>query len=174
MKRLFALAICAASLTACMGRTPVPVATTEGYDEHLSCDQVRAEIDSNNMKANQLDNENRSAHNGNVATAVVGTIFFWPAYFALDTGTAERDEMTALRARNAHLSSLVTNRVCDRVGDAYASEGSQWGQPVPWSQWSANALATEPQHACKMPNGATLAMTDKNCAKAGGNIYIPN
>ena len=170
MKRTLALALCAMSLAACMGRQPVPVQTTEGYDEHLSCDQVRAEIDANTVKANQLVSENDSEHNGNVAIAVVSTAIFWPGYFMLDTGHAEHDEEAALRARNAHLTSLITNRVCDRVGDAYASEDYQYQSRLQtWNQW-ANV---EPQRVCKMPNGATVALTTANCVKAGGNIVVP-
>jgi hypothetical protein len=43
----------------------------------------------------------------------------------------------------------VTNRVCDKVGDAYASESGDWSpRPVTGNQWAH----VEPHRACRMPN----------------------
>jgi hypothetical protein len=56
------------------------------------------------------------------------------------------------------------------LGDAYASKDYQCqSRPQTRNQWANVEL----QRACKMPNDATVALTEANCAKAGGNIVIP-
>jgi len=101
-------------LGACAGRSAQPVAMMQPYDDGLSCEQVQAEIQSNEAKARQLTDENNSAHNANIAVGAVGVLLFWPALFALDLSDAERVEIQALHDRNMHLASL--QRDCSNVG----------------------------------------------------------
>jgi hypothetical protein len=64
----------------------------------------------------------------------------------------------------------VTNRVCDKLGDAYASESGDCSPgPSLGNQWAH----AEPQRACRMPNSYVVVLTEANCAKAGGDIIVP-
>lgn len=106
-------------LTACAGRDAKPVAVMNAYDRDLSCEQIQAEIQSNEAKARQLVDEDNSAHNANIAIGAVGVLLFWPALFALDLSDAERVEIDALHARNMHLANLA--RDCSTVASAGGS-----------------------------------------------------
>ncbi len=150
MKRLFFVALCTA-LSACAGRTGHPVATTESYDGSLSCEQLKAEIAGNETKAQKLYAENSSAHDSNIAIGVVGAVLFWPALFAIDTGTAEKDEMHALHDRNAHLQSLVDSKCTT---------------PAPTSA----ASAVEGPRPCKLLNGRVISRTEGFCKQIGGTL----
>lgn len=152
MKRLYLVALCVA-LSGCAGRTGHPVAITETYDSGLSCDQIKAEIASNETKAKQLYAENSSAHDSNVALGVVGVVLFWPALFAIDSGTAEKDEMKALYDRNAHLQTLVDSK-CTTPGTTTA--------PV--------SASSETVTSCKLLNGRVIARTESECKRIGGAL----
>src|SRR5262245_32114368 len=118
MKNL-AVAICIGMLLAgCAGRRAQPVAVMQSYDEKLSCDQLKAEIQTNETKALQLTGENESAHSNNVALGVVGAILFWPALFAIDTGDAEKVEIQALHDRISISKPSIPNRIAQRAEPA--------------------------------------------------------
>lgn len=103
-------------LTACAGRDAKPVAVMNAYDRDLSCEQIQAEIQSNETKARQLVDEQSSSRNANIAVGAVGVLLFWPALFALDLSDAERVEINALHQRNMHLANLA--RDCSAVASA--------------------------------------------------------
>jgi len=113
VKNLVAV-MCMLALGACAGRSAQPVSMMQPYDNSLSCEQIQAEIQSNESKARQLTDENNSAHNANIAVGAVGLFLFWPALFALDLSDSERVEIQALHDRNMHLASL--QRDCSGAG----------------------------------------------------------
>jgi len=106
-------------LAACAGRDAKPVAVMNAYDNDLSCEQIQAEIQSNETKARQLVDEQSSSRNANIAVGAVGVLLFWPALFALDLSDAERVEIDALHQRNMHLANLA--RDCSTVASAGGS-----------------------------------------------------
>jgi hypothetical protein len=174
MKRLYLVVVCAA-LSACAGRTGHPVAITESYDSNLSCDQIKAEIASNETKARQLYAENSSAHDSNVAMGVVGAVLFWPALFAIDAGTAEKDEMQALHDRNAHLQTMIDNKSCATPGTTtVAAPASPSTETVATTsatipiQIPEVPSAAEASKACKLLNGRVIARTESQCKQIGG------
>lgn len=99
-------------LGGCAGRTAAPIAITQVGDDVLSCNQLQAEIARNRAQAETLMAQNKKAGDANVAIGVVGAILFWPALFALDTGTAEKDEAKALGDRNTVLTAQLARRNC--------------------------------------------------------------
>lgn len=103
---------CVLTISACAGRDAAPVSVVQTYDRDLSCDQVAAEIASNETKIDQLQNEHDEAHDRNVGIGIVGGLLFWPALFALDTGDAEKIEIGALRDRNSHLARFQFDQDC--------------------------------------------------------------
>ena len=100
-------------VTACAGRDANPVQIHQSYDKDLSCEQLEAEILSNEQKALALIEDDENAHDANIAIGVVGGLLFWPALFALDTGDAELTEMRALRDRNERLLVVAEGKGCD-------------------------------------------------------------
>ncbi len=104
--------IAALGLASCAGRSANPVAVVQPYDGQLSCVQLMAETQTNEIRVQGLVGEKDSANDGNVAIGIVGGLLFWPALFALDLSDAEKVEMEALRARNTHLAGVMTRKGC--------------------------------------------------------------
>ena len=90
-------AIAAATLGACMGRPPQPVAVIQPQDQMMDCIAIYAEIKGNNAKIQQLAKDNGWKVAQNVAAGVAG--FVVPVlWFGMDfQGTADK-EAAALRA----------------------------------------------------------------------------
>lgn len=97
------------ALSACAGRDPVPVASVQPQDVYADCTMIRAEIEANNAKAQQLADEKGLKVAQNVAAGVVG-IVIWPVWFAMDSKGAASTEATALQARQQYLTTLATER----------------------------------------------------------------
>ena len=120
-KAIFLSIATALAVSGCGGRAAVPVQTTQIGDHVLSCVQLQAELSKNEQQARTLLEQHKKASDGNVAIGVVGGILFWPALFALDTGTAEKDEARALESRNSHLTSILAQKNC--ASEASAQSG---------------------------------------------------
>jgi len=114
---LHALAV-SVIVTGCAGRTSVPIGTTQLGDQELSCSQLQAETLRNEQQAQALYEQHKKAGDANIAIGTVGVVLFWPALFALDTGTAEKDEARALEARNAHLRYVSQQKNCGTAASA--------------------------------------------------------
>jgi len=168
------LLLCVA-LLGCAGRKAEPVAVMEPYDDKLACEQIQAEISSNETQALQLSSQNESAHSNNVAIGVVGAILFWPALFALDTGDAEKVEMQALHDRNTHLDTVYAQKGCSATKSATAPAAVPATAPAtPVANASGSSLspqvwaATVPQKACKLGDGKIVVKSEDDCRGAGG------
>ena len=133
-------------LGACAGRSAAPVPTMTAYDNNLSCEQIQAEIQSNEAKARQLIDEDNSNRNANIAIGTVGVLLFWPALFALDLSDAERVEANALHERNTHLASLY--RDCSGVG---STGGIQSARAIRHGAYDGKWAAESPEEACGLP-----------------------
>ena len=130
MNKLAVLGFCALAVAGCAGREAHPVAIMQDYDKELTCNQIRAEIKSNEQKAQQLAGEGESARTANVVVGTVGVLLFWPALFALNLSDAERQEMTALSERNTHLTTMADMHGCNNPAPPPAQQASA-PQPVP-------------------------------------------
>lgn len=96
-------------LGACAGRPPAPVATVQSLDDTMSCDAIRAEINSNTQRMAELGSEAGAKVAQNVAAGVAGAFFILPLFLMDFQGAAGIDER-ALRSRNDYLASLARTR----------------------------------------------------------------
>src|SRR3977135_1453546 len=102
-------ATCTLILGACAGRDPQPIATVQVQDTAASCLQIRAEIEANNAKVQQLANEQGWKVSQNVGAGVVGLVL-WPVWFGMDFKDAAGKEAAALQARQQYLTTIATER----------------------------------------------------------------
>ena len=70
---------------------------------------VRAEIDGNNQKAQELANEQGMKVAQNVAAGVVGLVI-WPVWFGMDFKGAAGQDAANLQARQEYLTQLAVQR----------------------------------------------------------------
>ena len=105
------LAVIAAGLTlaACAGRDAQPIASVQAQDVYSDCTMIRAEIEANNAKTQQLADESGAKVAQNVAAGVVGLVI-WPVWFGMDFKGAAGQEAAALQARQQYLTTLATQR----------------------------------------------------------------
>src|SRR3981189_3333814 len=68
-------------LCGCAGRDPQPIATVQLTDANASCAQITGEIQANNIRVQQLADEQGMKVGQNVAAGVAGLIV-WPLFFA--------------------------------------------------------------------------------------------
>lgn len=101
----------ALALSACAGRPPAPVAIVQPIDRSLDCQQIAAEVASNDAKLVELGKESGRKVGQNVAAGVVGLII-WPAWFLMDFQDAAGKDTAALQARQSYLATLAADRRC--------------------------------------------------------------
>jgi hypothetical protein len=97
------------ALCGCAGRDPQPIATVQMTDTNASCAQVTGEIQANNIRVQQLADEQGLKVGQNVAAGVAGLVI-WPLWFAMDFKGAADKEVAALQARQQYLTTLATER----------------------------------------------------------------
>jgi hypothetical protein len=97
------------ALCGCAGRDPQPIATVQMTDTNASCAQITAEIQANNVRVQQLADEQGLKVGQNVAAGVAGLVI-WPLWFAMDFKGAADKEVAALQARQQYLTILATER----------------------------------------------------------------
>jgi hypothetical protein len=97
------------ALSACAGRDPQPIVTVQLQDAYSDCTMIRAEIEANNQKTQQLANEQGWKVAQNVGAGVVGLVV-WPVWFGMDFKDAAGKEAAALQARQQYLTTLATQR----------------------------------------------------------------
>jgi hypothetical protein len=78
-------------------------------DAYSNCTMIRAEIEANNIRANQLASEQGLKVAQNVAAGVVGLVI-WPVWFGMDFKGAASQDIVALQARQQFLTTLATER----------------------------------------------------------------
>src|SRR5262249_52486349 len=109
MQRAFMVAVLGTGLVGCAGRDPQPMASVQPQDAYSDCTMIRAEIEANNMKTQQLANEQGWKVAQNVGAGVVGLVI-WPVWFGMDFKDAAGKEAAALQARQQYLTTLATQR----------------------------------------------------------------
>src|SRR5215210_1808933 len=93
-------------LGACAGRDPQMIATVQPQDQMSNCTMITAEINANNLKFQELAEEQGLKTGQNVAAGVAGLII-WPLWFAMDFKGAASKDVAALQARQQYLTSLA-------------------------------------------------------------------
>jgi hypothetical protein len=109
MRRGLVVAMLGVALAACAGRDPQPIATVQIQDQNATCAMISAEIQANNIKVQELADEQGLKVAQNVAAGVVGLVI-WPVWFAMDAKGAASKEVAALQARQQYLAILATER----------------------------------------------------------------
>lgn len=141
------VAVCAGALalalSACAGRDPQPIATSQVQDSYASCAQIQAEIQANNTKVQALADEQGLKVAQNVTAGVVGLVI-WPVWFAMDFKGAASKEVTALQARQQYLAILATERCAPAGAPPRRTAGGRHAphpspQPLPVQAYSAPA-----------------------------------
>ena len=82
-----------------------PISTVQQQDVYSDCAMIRAEIDGNNQKAQELANEQGMKVAQNVAAGVVGLVI-WPVWFGMDFKGAAGQDAANLQARQEYLDSV--------------------------------------------------------------------
>ena len=110
-KMRFGVALLSVGLVAgaCAGRPPAPVATVQSMDDMMTCDAIRAEVNSNTQRIAELGTESGAKVAQNVAAGVAGAFLILPLFLMDFQGAAGIDER-ALRSRNDYLASLARSR----------------------------------------------------------------
>jgi len=107
---LFFVLTVAVAVAGCAGRDPEPIPTVQPWDQTSNCDQIRAEIEANNVKIKALADEQGLKVAQNVVTGVGGLFTFGIAWAGMDfKGSASKD-VASLQARQQYLASLATQR----------------------------------------------------------------
>src|SRR5262245_23297128 len=109
MHRALVISMLGIAVAACAGRDPQPIATVQPQDQTASCTQITAEIQANNIKVQELADEQGLKVAQNVAAGVVGLVV-WPVWFAMDAKGAASKEVAALQARQQYLTTLATEK----------------------------------------------------------------
>jgi hypothetical protein len=109
MSRIWLAAATAAALSACAGRDPQLIATVQPQDAYASCTQIYAEIQANNIRVQELADEQGLKVAQNVAAGVAGLVI-WPLWFGMDFKGAASKEVTALQARQQYLTTVATEK----------------------------------------------------------------
>jgi hypothetical protein len=97
------------ALSSCAGRDAQPISTVQQQDAYSDCTMIKAEIDANNQKAQQLANEQGMKVAQNVAAGVVGLVI-WPVWFGMDFKGAAGQDAANLQARQEYLTQLAVQR----------------------------------------------------------------
>ncbi len=109
MRNELVVAMLGVALVGCAGRDPQPIATVQPQDQTASCTQITAEIQANNIKVQELADEQGIKVAQNVAAGVVGLVL-WPVWFGMDFKGAASKDVAALQARQQYLTTLATER----------------------------------------------------------------
>lgn len=101
---LGALAAALLLLAGCGGRVARLTPLTSPLDDQLSCSQLKAEIEVNDLKTRDLAGERKTETTDAAARALLVNPLF------VDLSDSEKREQESLAARNAHLRDLIAAR----------------------------------------------------------------
>lgn len=106
---VYVAAVLAITLGGCAGRDAQPIATVQAQDAVATCAMISAETQANNLKVQELADEQGLKVAQNVAAGVVG-IVVWPVWFAMDFKGAASKDVVALQARQQYLAALAVEK----------------------------------------------------------------
>jgi hypothetical protein len=101
-------------VSACAGREPHPIATTNATDSQFDCAGITREFEANERSIIAISKERSSANAKNMAWGVTGVILFAPAIFLMDPKSPQRVEIEALRNRNHVLTDIARTKGCSQ------------------------------------------------------------
>lgn len=107
---LIGLMVVAALMTACAGRTPMPVASYQYGDEQKSCEELRAEMAGLDKRVQELLPDSQKTGK-NVALGVAGAFFLVPWFF-MDFSDSEKVEIRAYQDRAQALNGIMIRKQC--------------------------------------------------------------
>lgn len=98
--------------------------------QHYECDQVIAETDRVNRRANELHGNLKTKANNDTAQMAVGMVLFWPALLFLEGGDGpDAQEYSRLKGEREALEKIAVEKRCNRVAMTEPSAASnQQGQ----------------------------------------------
>jgi hypothetical protein len=102
------------AVSACAGREPHPIATTNATDSQFDCAGITREFEANERSVIAINKEKSGADAKNIAFGVTGVVLFWPAFFLMDPKSPERVEIEALRNRNHVLTDIARTKGCSQ------------------------------------------------------------
>ena len=111
MKKIIAILVLGATLTACAGRGAIPVAQMQPGDNRKSCEALRHDVEAAQADISRLTPQTDKTGK-NVAIGVVG-LFIPIVWLFMDLSDAERQEIAALQNRNNRLTSIAVDKKCD-------------------------------------------------------------
>ena len=111
MKSVICLAVCAALLTACGGRTPHPISAIELGDSKLTCRQIQVEIREQEQASRQLETDKVRIQRTNILLGILGWFFLFP-WFLIDSANAEKVEIDAVQKRITNLKQYANEKDC--------------------------------------------------------------
>ena len=112
------------TITGCAGRDAAQIASVQPQDAYSNCTMIRAEIEANNVRANQLASEQGLKVAQNVAAGVVG-IVIWPVWFGMDFKGAASQDIANLQARQQYLTTLATERCRQEAAPVVATKATR-------------------------------------------------
>jgi hypothetical protein len=111
MRQFIVGLVLVATLGACAGRPPQPIALIQPMDRQMDCLAIAAEAQANNVKVQDLASEKGGKVAQNVAAGVAG-LFIWPLWFAMDFQGSASKEASALQSRQQYLTTMAEQRRC--------------------------------------------------------------
>lgn len=121
MYKFIGLVISIMIVTGCAGRDPHPVPQYQPGDDYVSCQQIKMQINDNNMKIYRLMPKTHKTGK-NVALGVTGYFLVVPLFF-MDFSDAEKVEIQSYEQRNNWLEALAMKKHCKGVPAAVKFEG---------------------------------------------------
>lgn len=121
VRQFAAIAVCAL-LAACVDRPANTVQAEQSFDGAMTCRQIAAEYAANNQMLERLARDSRNRDDQN-ALAVGGVLLAGPLMLtAIDSGEAERAEVTSYETRNGRLLSLAEGKGCPPLPPPFVPE----------------------------------------------------
>ena len=110
-KTIIHLSLLTLLVSSCGGRAANPVMPVQYGDERKSCKSLERELIFTQSEIQRL-NPKTEKTGKNVALGVAGAFLLVPWFF-MDFGSAEEQEVNALRQRYMNLSSIAEDKRCD-------------------------------------------------------------
>ena len=110
-KTVIAAALLAATLAACAGRPPNPVAIIQPQDAYADCTALMIEANANNQRMQELAGDQGAKVAQNVVVGVAG-LFIPVLWFGMDFQGSAGIDIQALQARNQYLAARAAQQHC--------------------------------------------------------------
>lgn len=80
--------------------------------QHLTCDQIAAELQRVSVRVSEVTGQQRRAANNDAVAMGVGLVIFWPALFFLASDNNKREELSRLRGEYEALQQVGNSKNC--------------------------------------------------------------